>query len=331
MSIMSSVHDSGIEMNLLLALDALFEERHVTRAAARLGITQSAMSHALSRLRALFADPLFVRTPRAMIPTPRAHEIVEPVRRALREIDGALTRRPAFDPNTARRVFRIGAGDYGELAVLPGLSARVQREAPGVDLVVQPLPKDVAVSLEAGVFDVAIGPGAQTWPSILCQRLFTDRLVCLVREGHPVVKRALSLDVYLALSHALVTPRGTGRAYIDEVLAGRGLERRVAVKVPHFLIAPFVVASTDVVLTVPERIARAVMPALALRVLECPLELEDVQFHQLWHERVHNDPAHAWLRAAIAASVDHGKSANGRAAARARRSPARARADGRAS
>jgi DNA-binding transcriptional LysR family regulator len=291
---------STTDLNLLVAFDALVAEGNVTRAAERVGLTQPAMSHALGRLRKLVGDPLFVRTPQGMVPTPRAVELVDPIRRALGEIDRALHQAPRFDPSEARRPFTLACVDFGSFVVVPPLLARLRSEAPGVDLVVRQLRMDtVERQLTEGEVDVALGVVTEGEPWMVTRRLFTDDFVCLVREGHPAVDGELTLDRFLALDHALISPRGKHGGVVDSALARLGKKRRVALMIPHFLAAPMVIAQSDLVLTLPERIGRAFANMLPLRVIAPPLGLEGFAVTAFWHERQAHDVAHAWLRSVV--------------------------------
>jgi len=296
---MHSVHLGAIDLNLLVAFDALLAERNVTRAARRVGLTQPAMSHALGRLRDILGDPILVRSGSGMLATARAEALEEPIRRALREIDDALRGGPTFDPKVARRTFTLAIGDYGELVVLPPLLARLAREAPGIDLRVLAIPEDYGRLVEDGSFDLVINPIATgLGAGLVQQKLFDERFVCVLRKGHRAAKN-LDLASYVALPHALIAPRGRAGGFVDDALAARGLSRRVALTVPHFLVAPLVVAASDLVLTVAERIARTFAAMAPLEILEPPLPLRGFSMWQVWHERRRNDPAHAWLRTVI--------------------------------
>lgn len=292
---------STTDLNLLVAFDALVAEGNVTRAAERVGLTQPAMSHALGRLRKLVGDPLFVRTPQGMVPTPRAVELVDPIRRALGEIDRALHQAPRFDPREARRPFTLACVDFGSFVVVPPLLARLREEAPGVDLVVRQLRMEtVERQLAEGEVDIAVGvlyDAGEPW--MMARRLFTDRFVCLVRAGHPVVNGSLSMDQFVALEHALISPRGRHGGFVDTALARLGKKRRVALMIPHFLAAPMVIAQSDLVLTLPERIGRAFAAMLPLTVVAPPLELDAFAVSAFWHERQAHDVAHAWLRSVL--------------------------------
>lgn len=292
---------SATDLNLFVAFDALVTEGNVTRAAERVGLTQPAMSHALARLRKLVDDPLFVRTSQGMSPTPRALELAPTIRRALGEIDSALNERDSFEPRAAHRLFTLASVDFGSLVVLPPLLARVREEAPGVDLLVRPLRNEtIEEQLAEGEVDVALGVLYDDAPPWMIQkRLFDERFVCLVREGHPTVRGPISLDEYVALEHALIAPRGKQGGHVDRALARLGKKRRVVLTVPHFLVAPILVARSDLVLTLPERVARAFAGMLPLRTVEPPLDVEGFSVSAFWHERQARDPAHAWLRSVI--------------------------------
>ena len=311
--IMRDVHDglSGIDLNLLLALDALLAERHVTRAAARLGLSQSAASHALARLRDLLDDPLLVRGPRgAMLPTPRALVLTPLVERALVEVAAVLRPPEVFDPRTSRRTLRIGAGDYAELVLLPALFARMAEQAPGIDLFVRTVPDDIPAGLAAGDVDLALAPIRPQDTSAACYQrlLFDETFVCAVRRGHPATRQRLTLDRFCAMDHLLIAPRGTPGGYVDDALTARGRTRRVALAVPHFLIVPHVIARTDLIVTLASRIAAAFAESHGLATLRPPVDVPGFAIHMIWHERAHGDAAQRWLRdqlAAVAAELRH--------------------------
>ena len=305
---MNEVHLGAFDLNLLVALDALLAERSVTRAAGRIGITQSAASHALSRLRKLTGDELLVRGRDGMVPTIRAEAMRAPLRRALEQITGTLSSPGAFDPKTARMRVFIGASDYAELVLLPGIMARLVREAPGVELRVLTPGQAPASELAAGKLDFVLMPlpSGDESQGIRGRQLFRDRFVCIARRGHPLAKtKTLSLSSFAGAAHALISPWGTDGGYVDDALARLGLHRKVAIAVPHFLVAPHLVASSDLLLTVAERIAKVVVGQLGLVVLAPPKELGLTGFTLsiLWHERTHDDPARRWLRGVIIAEA----------------------------
>jgi DNA-binding transcriptional LysR family regulator len=308
---MQLAHDAlaGLDLNLLYALDALLHERHVTRAAKRLGMTQSAASHALGRLRSQLGDPLLVRGPRGqMVPTPRADALATPLRDALAALALAV-HGASFDPATARRSFRIATGDYAEVVLLPRLVERVAATAPGVDLHAVVLPESTGAALANGAIDGALLPQRSlAWPSgIYERRLFTEDFTCVVRPGHPVARQKLTLARYCALAHLMVAPGGTPGSFVDDALAKAGKTRRTAVLVPHFLVVPHVIVATDLVATLATRIADATAPLFDLVRLRPPIDVPRFTMALVWHERTHRDPAHRWLReqlAAVAAELE---------------------------
>jgi DNA-binding transcriptional LysR family regulator len=274
-----------------VALDALLAEGNVTRAAERLGLSQPAMSHALNRLRALLDDPILVRTPRGMVPTPRAEELAPAIRAALDDIDRAARRLP-FDPSTSTRSFDRRGRSWRAVILPP--SARINARRPD-DLLVR-LPPRSSARVRRRRSRVRRSTRGQT---VVPATLFHESFVCLVRADHPTVGKTLSLDEFVALDHALVGPRGRRGGFVDTELAKLGLSRRVALMVPHFLVAPMVLAKSDLILTAPERIARAFAAILPLRIVPTPLELKGFDVSQIWHERQSHDAAHAWLRGLI--------------------------------
>jgi len=296
---MHEAHDAlnGVDLNLVLALDALLAERHVTRAAARLGLTQSAASHALARLREVIGDPLLVRGARGvMVPTPRAEALAPQIHRVLADLAGAL-RGETFDPATAKRTFRIGTSDYAELVLLPRLLARVARLAPNVDIWIHTSANHGDEELAAGEFDLAIGPpqagrAAGSFEKVLFDETFT----CIVRAEHPLAGARMTLARYCAASHLLIAPRSLPGSYVDSALAELGKTRRIALAVPHFLVVPHIVAGTDLVATLPSRVAALFETSLALATMTPPVHIPKFQIAIAWHERNHHDAPHRWLR-----------------------------------
>jgi DNA-binding transcriptional LysR family regulator len=289
------------DLNLLLVLSVLLEEESVTAAARRLGLTQSAVSHKLARLRALLGDKLLVRARGgAAEPTTRARALREPLRELVQQVDRVLGAPPPFDPARAARAFVLASTDYCEFMLLSGLMAGLRADAPGVDLVVRQLSAQPERWLAAGEIDLALGTMVADAPGVMRRRLFSDRFVCLLRRDHPAAKRgALTLDAYLALPHALVAPRGVRRGRVDDELARRGLGRRVVLFVPDFFAVARVIAETDLVLTIPAGIAESLAAMLPVRLLPPPLPLAPFDTHVAWHERQDRDPALVWLRAQL--------------------------------
>ncbi len=293
---------SSFDMNLLVVLDALLSTRSVQAASRRVRLSPSATSHALKRLRDAFGDPLLVREKGGLVLTARAEALREPLREALRTLQTSLEGAARFEPSQARRTFSIASADYAYLMVLPSLFARLQREAPGIELWARDPPRDELLELLAhGDVELLLAPGGFSLSSQALRRvtLFEERFVCVVREGHPRVKGKMSLATFLSLPHALIAPGQTRGGIVDEVLAKLGKSRRVALTVPHFLVAPHVIARTDLVLTLAERVAHTLAGILPLQVLEPPIEIPTFTIDLIWHERFQRDEGHAWLRGVI--------------------------------
>ncbi len=293
---------AGVDTNLVVALHALLHERNVSRAAKRLGLGQSATSHALARLRVQFDDPLLVRTGRAFELTPRGKALLEPVALAVAHIERVFDPPQAFVPATSQRTFRIAATDNLALYVLPRLTTILAKEAPHVDVRFFHLPKDWRLALIRDDFDLKLGRKSKVGPPLESEDLFSDHLVCVVRRGHPIA-RPLTLRRYAALSHILVAPEETERGFMDDQLAQEGLVRRVALTVPHFLVALFAVASSDHALTIPARLVEIAGPALRLRALPLPSRPDDYTLSQIWSMRSSPDEGHQWLRRAVRRAV----------------------------
>lgn len=301
---MRDAHDplAQLDLNLLRALDVLLAERHVTRAAARLSLTQSAASRALARLRDELGDPLLVRGPSgALLPTARAEQLGPVVRRILEELAVAW-RGEVFDPKTSRRRFTVATTDYAEMVLLPGLVARLARDAPGVFLSAQAMASDSVAALASGEIDLrmvpssAMGAGA----GLFQRHLFDESFVVAMRAGHPAASGKLTLDRFCALDHLLISPRGTLGGAVDAALAKLERTRNVTVTVPHFLVAPHVIAATDLVITLAARVAAAFADTHDLVLRPPPLEVPSFSIYLQWHQRTHTDLAHRWFRDQLA-------------------------------
>src|SRR5437868_3145554 len=282
-----------VDLNLLRVFDAVLRERGVTPAAMGLGLTQPAVSNALARLRAVFGDALFVRTSAGMDPTPFARGLAEPVRQALALLESALAHGPGFDPAAATRAFRFYMSDLGQIEFLPPLIERVQREAPGVRLEAVALEvDDIAGALAAGSLDLAVGFLPGLGPPVRRRALFRDPYLRLMPADHPI--RSLTKKKFLEASHALVTYRG-GHRVIEEALERAGL-RRIALRVPHFTVVPMVLERTDLILTLPARVARVFERRGKLKSLPPPIPIPQAEVAVHWHERFDADQGNRWLR-----------------------------------
>jgi DNA-binding transcriptional LysR family regulator len=291
---------TDLDLNLLRAFDAVLRDGSVTAAAERLGLSQPALSNALSRLRRLLGDRLFMRTAGGMRPTPFAQQLAAPVRQALDLIHTTLLRQPGFDPRTSQRSFRIQLSDVGEIVFLPPLLERLQRDAPGVRIETQHLPQDeVSDALASGEIDLAVGFLPELFAGVVQKRLFRDRYVCLVRADHPRIGSRLTLAQFLAATHVLVSSRGSAHEIVEQTLRNKGLQRRIALRVPHFTVVPMILARTDHMVIVPEGLVGAISPFGRFKSLKPPVDIPalDVKVH--WHERFDQDPGMTWLRGLI--------------------------------
>lgn len=295
---------AGIDLNLLVALDALVAEENVTRAAARIGLSQPAMSHALSRLRVLLDDRVLVRAGQRMHASAKAKALASSVAVGLSAFERALWGEAPFDLATVERSVRIATADFGQLAIVPGLAVELGRSAPRVELEVTTTSTPISRALVEGMFDLALAVGPMSKKlvpharGVLSVQLLRERFVCVLRRRHPDAGRRLTLARYAALPHVVVSPRGRVVGAGDTALAERGLRRHVLLSVPSFLAASRAVASSDAVLTVAERAAR-ILPARDFEIVEPPTALEGFGLHLLWHERYDSDPLHTWLRETI--------------------------------
>lgn len=297
---MHQVDIASLDLNLLKMFDALVRERSVTRAGERLGLSQPAASRALARLRRMLGDALVVRGKLGLELTPRGAVLAAPVARLLDDVRGIIA--PAdFDPATASGRITVAAHDHLSITVLSGLIARLERQAPSLSLhIAQPQGDNVRL-VEGGGADLALGMFENVPGSLHRRGLYVDSHVCVVRRGHPAQQAAFTLATYIAMRHITVTISGMGENAVDSALSGAGLSRHVAHRVPHFLAAAMLIADSDMVLTLPRRLARLLAEQLPLTLLEVPLQLPSLMPSMLWHERFQGDPAHAWIRQQLVA------------------------------
>lgn len=291
-----------LDLNLLVTLDVLLAEQNVTRAAERLHISQPAVSVHLAKLRDLLEDPLLLPGPRGMRPTARAESLREPLREALESLSRAVAPAAPFEPGNADLTWRLAATDYTESTIVLPLLQRLRGEAPKTRLAVLDLePARLERQAEQGIVDLIFHTTENAPESLHRKALFTERYVLVGRRGHPKLKRRPTLRQFCELDHTIVSQDGGGfRASTDDALAALGMSRRVVFSVPHFLFLRTALANTDLVAMAPERLVR---DDPALQVTAAPVELPGFEISMYWHERVHRDPAHRWLRECIASVV----------------------------
>lgn len=297
---MSLIDLKDIDLNLLVVFDRMLVERSVSKAAEGLGLTQPAVSNALSRLRKALGDELFLRTPRGMEPTPFAEQLAESVTYALGMIHSALNQRQSFDPLTSDRAFTVGMTDIGEIYFLPQLMHHLADVAPKVRLsTVRNTTVNVRDEMEAGHVDLAIGFLPQLKAGFFQRRLFVQKVVCLMRKGHRLDRKTLSMEAFSAADHLSVVSPGTGHGRIEELLERKGVRLHVRLSVPHFVAIGHILSETDLVASVPERLAQRMVGPFGLVQVPHPARLPEVAIHLFWHAKQHKDPANQWLRGEI--------------------------------
>jgi DNA-binding transcriptional LysR family regulator len=301
MVIMRGTNISGLDLNLLFALDALLAERHVSRAAHRLGTSQPSLSRALADLRRWFGDPLLVRGKRGMTATPRALELEREVRAVLEQIEGMVARRDAFDPKASRRTFYLATPEYAQCVLFPRLLARIGELAPGVSIQVRPWSLAFPEALERGALDLVLSPTGAPEPGLASEDVLADGFCAVVRRGHPGVGRKLGLEAFLALGHISIAPNDRHGGVVHDALAAEGLSRRVTLRIPSFAAAPTLVAASDLCAVMPELFARQAAEHFPLDLHPLPLEVPGFVLRQTWHAREDGDPGLKWLRGEICA------------------------------
>jgi DNA-binding transcriptional LysR family regulator len=300
-----AVNLGRVDLNLLVHLDALLKERSVTRAAARVGIGQSAMSHNLARLRELFGDELLTRGSDGMRLTPRAVTLLEPVRTMLAQVEALVSRDHAFDPATAERTFRFGLPDSMEILIMPALLARMREVAPGIHLRLYNFDASRLLDdIDADEMDLAIGyEGFQPWQFHHKRRkLFTETWLCMFNAEKTGIAPPISLEDFVRLPHVLTSlrPGRSVRGIVDDALEKLGLRRSIALTTPRFLTVPSLVARAPVIVTMQARLARLFAAEFGLCLSPLPVELSEVTVSLLWHASYDHDPAHTWLRNLVA-------------------------------
>ncbi|GJD97215.1 LysR family transcriptional regulator [Methylobacterium iners] len=294
------VHLGKLDLNLLVALDALLTERSVTRAAARIGLSQSAMSHALARLRATFSDELLTRAPDGMRPTPRALALIEPMQSALSQIQAITAPPAAFDPATADVTFSLGIPDSTEILLMPRLVAHLRTVAPGVKLLLHTVDRHrILDDLDSGRVDLGIGVFEQGQTHHKRRILNKETYLCVFNAELVGVKPPISLDDYVRLPHVLTSLVESAHGVVDEALAKIGRTRVIALTSPRFTIMPFVVRQAPVIATMHSRLARFFGEAMDLTVSPAPIALPDVSISMIWHASNDEVPGQRWLRDTI--------------------------------
>lgn len=297
-----------IDLQLLACLDVLVAERSVTRAAQRLNMSQPAMSTALARLRDLMQDALLVRTSKGMTPTPRALEVVESVRIHLRGLESAIAASEPFEPATAREQIRIATTDFTGTLLLPLVANYLSQKAPGISLVVRlPDPSRIGEWLQEGECDLAVGFFPELAGDLRVSPLFSDTLSCIARRESRGTPPTLSLADYLAARHVLFgspfAPISTIESLVNATLDRVGIVRHASIEVPSILLPAYIVAQSDLLATLPTRLAQKFTTLLPIDMFELPFVAPALDFSMVWHERTHRVAAHRWVRSLIRQST----------------------------
>ncbi|MGE0799014.1 MAG: LysR family transcriptional regulator [Lautropia sp.] len=292
--------EPNLDINLLLVFDAVYETRSVTAAAARLRLSQSATSHALGRLRERLGDPLFVRIKDGMQPTPYAEHLALPVSEALNTLRASLRSPGRFDARASRRRFHLFLSDVGQMVLLPRLLAYLKEHAPHVTLQVSQVPMaDPGVALERGEVDMAVGHFVTLVNGFRQRTLFQERYLCAVRKGHPAFRSGMTLRAFEKANHAIADASGMADQLMEHCLASQGVRRTIRLTVPQFMALPIIVATSDLLVIMPGKLAEQFRSLLSLQVMELPVPVDSYDIRMYWHERFHRDAAITWLRNAM--------------------------------
>jgi len=288
-----------IDIRLLAVFNEIYKTRSVTAAAQALALGQPAVSVALSKLRHTLGDPLFVRTSSGMEPTPFGEGLVRPVRAVLDAVETVLGHRDDFEPATSQRTFRICMTDISQLVLLPKLWQTLRVQAPGIQIEILPLSRDTARLLESGEADLALGLMPQLEAGFYQQLLFRQYFVCMASADHPRITDQLSLQQFEAEDHVVISSSGSAPLIIENEISRQGIVRRIALQIPNFLSAAFLVEHTDLLITIPKLLGEMLQGRGAFRIYPVPFPLPQYDVKQHWHERYHHDPGSRWLRQMI--------------------------------
>jgi DNA-binding transcriptional LysR family regulator len=287
----------NVDLNLLKIFDAVLSEKSISQAAQMLCVSQPAVSNALRRLRELYDDPLFFRTADGMMPTPKAQELSGPIQNALHEVDRTLLAEENFRPETSHRSFTVALTDYGEIFFLPKIVRRLAVEAPGVDIVCLPdSGATLTLQMKSGAVDLVWDWVRINDPEYHVEAIFDDPGYCLARRDHPQIDGQLSLELFLEVEHVALRPTRRHIPRIERALENQGLQRKVVAEVSHLVVMPRIVQRTNLIATMPERLARFYGQVMDLQVLPNPVYEDAVTVYQMWHSHCEDDEGHRWFR-----------------------------------
>lgn len=288
--------NTAVSVKLLVLFDAVYRLGSITRAAEELGMSQPGVSVGIGKLRRHFRDPLFVRAPAGMVPTVRAQTIAPTVASALAQLEEALDNRGDFFPGSSKRTFRICMTDATQLILLPGLLQRMQQEAPSASVEVLRFSPDTLRAMANGEIDLVIGLLPNLERGLREQTLLQRRFVCVVSKNHPRIKKTITIKQFDAEPHIAIQASGTGLGLAEKLLSRRSVERRVRLRVPDFVGMEALIASSDMIASMPEQVGQRLAAGGLVKVLEHPVRIPGYPVKQYWHERFHRDPGGLWLR-----------------------------------
>jgi DNA-binding transcriptional LysR family regulator len=302
---MNPAHSSSMDMNLLRVFHVVYLEKSASAAAQKLGLTQSAVSHALRKLREAFGDELFVRSGQKMTPTVRAQQLHEPVQQIMETFAEKVLAVSQFDALTARREFSLAMGDLAEVVFLPPLIRHLRAHAPGCTIRTQQMSNEAMVdALERGTVELAIGHMPEAHVSFYSQTMFMHGYVVLASTSHPRVKSQLSWSEFAREQHIVVTS-GSDLHLQEQALLPLGIARKVAVTIGGFLAVPWLLQGTELIATVPTRLSQDITTAAMVQQLDLPEQVKPYRLQTVWHPRSHKDPAHRWMREALFGMMKH--------------------------
>jgi DNA-binding transcriptional LysR family regulator len=296
---MQVMHINDLDFTQIRLLAELLRLRSVSAASQSIGLSQSAASHALAKLRDQLSDPLFTRTGKGVEPTPYGERVGLAARESLDVLRAGLESNRPFDPATTTRRFNVYTNDIGQMVALPGLSTFLAKEAPGASVRVLTIPEDPGAGLSSGEVDFAMGFFDNLTSGFLQSFLKPEHFVCIVRAGHPRFRTGMSLEAFVEAKHATADATGMGHAIIDQVLARHQIRRKDAVRVPGFHVLPMIVANSDLLAVVPNRLALAFARSEPIKILPVPVSIPPYDINIDWHERYHHDPANQWFRGMV--------------------------------
>jgi DNA-binding transcriptional LysR family regulator len=294
----------SLDLNLLLVFNALMETKSVSKGAKILGLSQPAMSHALSRLRESLEDELFVRTPKGMIPTAKSEKIKDHISKGLNVIEKGLFENDQFSSQNSERNFSITSSDCECMTFIPYLVTDIIKNSPNISLTFRPPTFESFIAdLDSSKTDVALGVGVAPRANLVIEKIYDEEYICLTRKSNSLVKSEVSLKEYLEFEHILIDPLGARKGIVDSSLEKIGVKRSIRVSIPQFALTPWIFLNNDLVVTIPKTLGEEFLKILPVKSFKPPVEIQKLEGQMIWHKRNNNDPGHIWLREKIVQSI----------------------------